>query len=174
MIEYLPGATPVISLIINIVGQLRIARTFPAGKFLQSVAAGFGAGFVFLLALSVSSAFFRSDLWGEAGAILVVNVGTYIALSYCFFCFINLCKTSLRLRIFAEIQKSAAGLPMDEILSRYNLQKITALRLNRLVQKGHVIKSDGRYFLNRFSLLRVAKIVQGAKILVMGKRSEFS
>jgi hypothetical protein len=174
MIEYFQAAFPVVALIINMLGQLLIARMFPRGKFLQSVVAGFGAGFIGLVALAVSAHLLRSDPWEEAGAIMVVDIGAYTALSYCFFCFINLSKTSLRLMIFKELQKAPSGLSMKEILALYNFHKIVELRLNRLVKKKHVVNRDGRYFLRGFLLWFIAKVVQGAKILVMGKESEFS
>jgi hypothetical protein len=71
------------------------------------------------------------------------------------------------------VQLSGSGLSRSELFSLYDYRQIIELRLARLLSKGQVVARDGRYFLNGFLLWSIAVVVRSAKLLVMGKGSEF-
>jgi hypothetical protein len=170
-VDYLQVTIPVAALIINAVVQLLSARAWLRWGFVRSAGAGFVAGLVGLLALDgLAHFFYRRDPWQEAVATLLVNMGTYVALAYCFIAgFVNLGKTSLRIRIFSELYYSKFGLSMEQLLSLYNSRVIVELRLDRLLNNNQVVERDDRYFLNGALLWFVAVVIRSAKMLVLGK-----
>jgi hypothetical protein len=173
MLDYIQATVPVIALTLNVAVQLMVARACRQGGLVRSIAAGFGAGLAGLLALGACVAILQGGPWHDRAAILLVNVGAYVALSFCFFAFLNLGVTSIRIRLFSELLHSRHGLSMEQVLSLYDYRKIIELRLERLLKRGQVIKRDGRYFLDSFVLWSIAAVVRSAKILVIGKSSEF-
>jgi hypothetical protein len=173
MLDYCLVAVPVVGLAINAVAGLLAARARPGWGLLRCVAAGFAAGLVAVAVLGGVTHSRRGDPWQEAVTTLFVNLATYAALAYCFFAFINLGKTSIRIRIFDELRQSGAGLSGEELASLYDYHRIVELRLARLLNKGQVVKRDGRYFLGGFFLWFVALVVRTGKWVVMGKTSEF-
>jgi hypothetical protein len=175
MLDYYQAAISAIALTVNVAVQLLAARAHPQRGYLRSVFTGFGAGLIGLFALAGLAYYYQSTPWQDAAALLFVNTATYAALSYCFFAgFVNLGKTSLRIRLFRELQRSGCGLSMEQILSLYNHRRLIELRLERLLRSKQVVKRDGRYFLGGFLLWLIATAVRLAKLLVIGKDSEFS
>jgi hypothetical protein len=173
VLDFLQVVVPVIALTINVIAQCAAALLRPRAGFVRSVLIGFGAGLISLWALSCLIQFYRSDAAPEVAAILFVNTATYIALAFCFFNFLNLGKTSVRIRIFSELQQCRDGLTTDEIVALYNYREIVNLRLDRLLNSKQVTKRDGRYFLDGRLLWYLALAVRSAKRLLLGKISEF-
>jgi hypothetical protein len=173
MLDYCLVAIPLVGLLVNAAAGLLAARCRPGWGLVRWVAAGFATGLVAVAVLGAVTHSRRGDPWQEAVTILFVNLATYAALSYCFFAFINLGKTSLRIRIFDEILRSRSGLSRQELFSLYDYRRMVELRLGRLLSKGQVVNRDGRYFLRGSFLWFVAVVVRAAKWVVMGKTSQF-
>jgi hypothetical protein len=173
MFDYFQVATPVVALAINVSGQMLAARTGPQEGLVRSVFIGFATGMLGLVGLGILGPFRPSGPWQDVVAIILVNTVTYVALSYCFFAFLGLGKTSIRIRLFGELRESGRGLTVDQILRLYDYRSILDLRLKRLISSKQVIKRDGRYFLGGSSLWFLATLVRCAKWLVLGKISQF-
>jgi hypothetical protein len=169
VLDYIQVAIPILALVVNMMVQISLARTRAHGGYLQSLVVGFGTGFVCLLALTGLSYCYASVSWQECTAILIVNMGIYGALAFCYFAFVNLNKTSLRIRLFRELQRSPDGLSMEQIQALYDDRKIFELRMERLLHSQHVIRREGRYFLASYSLWLIGKIIDTGKGLVIGQ-----
>jgi hypothetical protein len=173
MLDFFQVVVPGIALMINVIAQFTAALLRPRAGFVRSVLIGFAAGLISLWALGYLIHSYQSDPPPEEAAILLVNTATYIALAYCFFAFLNLGKTSVRIRIFSELQQSRHGLTAEEVLALYNYREIVELRLDRLLNSKQVTKRDGRYFLDGRLLWSLALAVRSVKRLLLGKISEF-
>jgi hypothetical protein len=66
------------------------------------------------------------------------------------------------------------GLEIGALKQDYNETTLVETRLQRLTSSGDVVESDGRYFVGRYRLVVVARILFFAKQLILGKKSEFS
>jgi hypothetical protein len=175
MIDYFLVAIPIIALAVNMIVQLLTARTFPQWGYLMFALAGLGAGFISLFALGGLAHFYQNAPWQETAAIMLVNLATYVALAFCFFFgFVNPGKTSIRVRLFRELEHCESGLSIEQILALYNQRRIIELRLERLLTSKQVIKREGRYYLNGFSLWFISQVIHFTKKVVTGKESEFS
>lgn len=96
-----------------------------------------------------------------------------MALSYCYFVFINLGETARRIRILKEVLDAPEGLSLEEILRRYNANEIIERRLQRLLVNGQIIIRDDKYYIGKPLMLWMAKIVVAFKFILLGKKSEF-
>ncbi len=171
--DFVRPAIPVTALVVNMAVQLLAARARRHPGLLPSVLAGFVAGLVATCGLEIGLWNWQGIPWSQAAPFLVVNVGTYAALSYCFFGFLNLGETSLRIRIFNELRQTPAGLSEEEMSARYNYRRMMEVRLERLVRGHQVVEREGRYFLEGRALRGIAALVRAAKLVVVGKASEF-
>jgi hypothetical protein len=172
MLDYLRVATPLLALGITTLVQLSVARTRLGRGLIRSYFAGFGAGLASLLAFCAWVELRQGTPWYEAAANTVVNVGTYLALAFCFLSFLNLGNTSIRIRIFRELQQSGGRLSIENLRSLYDYNQIIEMRLNRLLSGKQVIERDGRYFLVSHALWWIAWVVSSTRRVVLGKSPE--
>ncbi len=165
--------SPIIGLVLNVLVQILIYRSFGRFGLLRSVFLGFFAGFVATLVVSVwvSHVFLLPSR--DIVSFTVMDIMTYVSLGYCYFHFINLGETARRIRIVREIKESGSGLSMDEIIARYGARDIVDIRLGRLLKKGQIILRDGRYYIGRPSMLTMSRAIIFMKWLLLRKTSEF-
>jgi hypothetical protein len=122
--------------------------------------------------LLTSSALFQCNAstndWVGA---FTLNLASTIGFGYCYFTFVNLLKTSLRIRILAEMQQNA-NQGMTEIVLRrlYDDKEVTTLRIIRLQkwrqvkQCGENLYPEGWAFLALGRALRLLKSIMGLPI----------
>jgi len=170
VLEYFQVVIPVIALSTAVVVQILVSRSFPGGGLMRSFAAGVAAGFVALLLLAYLTHFKHgSTSWTDTGAIVLVDVATYLALAFCFLSFLNLGITSIRIQIFNEVEQCKEGLSLEELHTRYDSRRILNLRLERLLRNKQVIAQGRRYVLGGYVLWLLAKAIGMARWVVMGK-----
>lgn len=170
---YAPLLTPIAALAVNVVAQIALVRLARGAHFLRSAAGGF---FVGLLALGLMEAWLIAsqalavESWAKA---LLVSAPTYVGLSYCFFNFINLGQSSIRIRLYSEIAAVPGGVSVEQMAREYNEDALLHARLQRLTESGDIVEREGRYFVGRRRLVPVAAIIFGLKAFILGKTSEF-
>jgi hypothetical protein len=170
-ISVLTFGCPLLALAANAVVQVLLLRFSQGAHFLRSMIGGFcGGGF----ALGVVELWLVPRMPGEEvfGGV-VVHLLTYAALAYCYFNFVNLGQSSIRIRIYAEIAAAKGGLSVGELMRDYNETALMAMRLHRLTESGDLVFKNGRYFLGRRRLVPVARIIFAAKRFLLGRESEF-
>jgi len=170
--SYCSLMAPLVALAINVIAQvflLRARRT----DFLRSVVEGCLIGGVALLVLNAVLITWLAPFREGLIRLLLVNIPTYGALSYCYFGVVGLGETAIRIRIYAEIAKTSTGMSTEDIERLYSDGAFAAMRLRRLLEGGDIMKKDGRYFVGKNRLVHAANIMFAAKQLLLGKKSEF-
>lgn len=167
---YAPLAAIVAALAVNVLAQIALVRLSRGTHFLRSAAGGFGAGLLALALFEVWLISNSGETWDKA---LLVSLPSYVALSYCFFNFINLGQSSIRIRLYSEIATAPDGVSVEQMTREYNEDALLHARLQRLTESGDIVERDGRYFVGRRRLVPVAAIIFGLKAFILGKGSEF-
>lgn len=163
---------PLAALAVNFAIQVGSFRRARGKHFFASILRGFAGG---LLALLVFQAFLmgRHPSPGYLAGEILVNISTYAALAYCYYNFVQLGQTSIRLRLYAEIAARAAGMPVEEIAREYSEDGLMEVRVHRLIESGDLVRKGDRYFVGRRRLVHIGRILFAAKLLLLGKASEF-
>jgi hypothetical protein len=126
-----------------------------------------------LLVVSVSEAVFilhGAKELSDLIALSIANLTVYLLVAFSYFAFINLGVSSLRVRLLDELDRSAEGLSMSEILERYNSREIIKNRVGKLEKIGQLIRIDDRYFVGRSTALLMVKILELLKFIVLGRK----
>lgn len=165
--------SPVMALGVNVIAQVMLARARKGAQFLRSIIEGCLSGAVALLVLEIILLAWRGVSADTVVFSLLVNAPTYAALSFCYFALANLGQTAIRVRIYAELLASPGGMSTQEIERRYDPETFVAVRLRRLIEGGDLIEKNGGYFLARKRLVFAANLMVAAKLILLGKRSEF-
>ncbi|TAM36227.1 hypothetical protein EPN54_05710 [bacterium] len=168
--DYFDIFIPLIAIAGNITGQIFSYKCLPGKKLLKSEYSGFLCG---LIVLAVCQAFVHGEPAVERLSLIFVNLIIYGCLSYCYFNFINMGETARRIRLLRELYDSGLGLNREEILSRYNAEVVVDLRMRRLLNNHQIISRAGRYYVGSPVMLLIAKAIVLAKLVVLGKKSEF-
>lgn len=170
---YLSLAAPVAALAVNVIAQVLLVRLRKGAHFLRSVVESCFCGMcalVLLEALLLASRDFTGETLATA---LLVNFPAYMALSYCYFNFVNLGQSSIRIRIYSEIAETPGGVPIEQIGREYNEAALMQMRLHRLIESGDLREKDGRYFIGRKRLAVAANVIFALKKFILSKESEF-
>lgn len=135
---------------------------------------GFACGL--LAVLSIETAYYYTSKFTLMDSLGQLSLSTisYIFLGYCYFHFVNLGETARRIRILRELYDSKDGLSINEILKRYDANKIIEMRIDRLASNGQIVLKNGRYYIDNPAMLFMTKIIITMKLIVLGKRSEFN
>jgi hypothetical protein len=165
--------TPVLALACNVIAQVVQVRLSRGSHFLRSILIAFLAGFLVFGLLEV----WRITGTGVSGDSLaiacLVNAPIYVALSYCYFNFVNLGQTSVRIRLYTEIAERPGGMSASDLVHIYDEKALMRARVDRLLESGDLVERDGRYHLGRRRLVPIASVIFYAKRLVLGRASEF-
>jgi hypothetical protein len=164
---------PIAAMVVNVLAQIILFRGRRGTQYFGSIIQAFLLGAVTLL---IGEAFFISSSAAVSERLflaLAVNLPIYLGLSYCYFNFVQLGQTSIRLRIYSEIMAHAAGVMISEIEREYDEKGLTEVRLQRLRESGDVIERDGNHFIGRTRLLHIANVIFAAKHFLLRKKSEF-
>ena len=101
-----------------------------------------------------------------------LNSASTIGFGYCYFTFVNLLKTSLRIRILAEIEQNGGqGMTANALRRLYDAKDVTTMRIIRLrnwrqiKQWGDNLYPEGWAFLALGRVLRLLKTIMGLPII---------
>jgi hypothetical protein len=141
-IEWLLTFLPLLALVLNI--SVQIISAHLTSNIRLSILMAIGSGVVFdlllLFILPISSSFFTEDV--------VINLLTYLALSFCYWAFLNLNMTSMRIRIARELLKNLReGLSTENLFQRYSSSELISRRIQRLQDTGHITNQKGKWVL---------------------------
>jgi len=164
---------PIAALAMNVIIQILVFRLRRGARYFRSIVEGFLAGafaFVIFEAAFALGHFSLIDILTRA---LFVDFPIYLALSYCAYSFIQLGQTSIRIRMYSEIASSPDGINVNELKREYDDNALMQARLRRLIESGDIVQSGGRYSVGRKRFLYISNILFAAKLLLLGKSSEF-
>jgi hypothetical protein len=164
MREIIYAFLSVIGLGISVVCQVCICRYAKNIGLLKSVLGGFIAGMVGMLIIE--------RYYSGSIAFVLVNLIAYTSLEYCYFAFINLGETAIRIRILRELTDAPSGLSLEDLLRLYNTKKILGKRLNRLLNNGQIICKDNRYYIGKPVMLFIAKLILLLRLFILSRDSK--
>jgi hypothetical protein len=156
-------------LLVNSAIQMLVARRI----WLKSFVMGFLAGYAVLAGLTAAVGSLDGKSLAEFTAIFVGISIAYAACGFSYFNIVNGGKSSLRVRILAEIQGASDGLDVDELLKRYPPAGMFRIRLTRMLAHGQVVVRGGRLCTGQRTLIAIGLAMIFMKRLVLKKRSEF-
>jgi hypothetical protein len=165
--------SPVMALGVNVIAQVMFARARRGAQFLRCIIEGCVSGAVTLAVFEALLLTWRGTAADAVAFSLLVNVPTYAGLSFCYFAVANLGQTSIRVRLYAELLASPGGISVQEIERRYDPEAFMAVRLQRLIEGGDIVVKDGSYLLARKRLVYFANFMVAAKLVLLGRKSEF-
>lgn len=139
------------------------------GRVAASFAVGLLAGLAGVAAATALGLRTAGEDASEAPACWLLNLVGYLAFFYCYFHFVNLNMTSLRIRVLLEFLDAPDGLSQDDILRLYDARELTARRLVRLVRQGQLVDRDGRFVVRGRSLVAIAAVMDLLKRIVVGR-----
>jgi hypothetical protein len=164
--------SPIVALAVNVLTHVAVFRLRRGAHYFRSIVEGFLVGGL-ALAVIETALVVRSPSADRAILALLVNGPAYAALSYCYYSFVQLGHTSIRIRMYSDIAAQTAGLPVQQIEMEYGETALTQMRIRRLQESGDFVERDGRFFTGRRRLVHIANIIVGAKRLLLGRTSEF-
>ncbi len=168
--DFLHALSPMVALVVSMSSQLVGLRNISKLNFYKSVLFGFGWGFLVLLGLEIYFIPLEQGSITNLAAIVFVNFFCYFIMQSCYFLLINMGVSALRVRLLDELYKSDKGLTMEEIIGRYSSKEIVQKRIDKLMAARQIDVKGNRCFINRRSILLIAKIYDCVKLMVFGKR----
>jgi hypothetical protein len=163
---------PILAVFVNLTVQIATFRHWRGTRYFASIVSGFSAGLVALAGMEAMYLWENTNTEASLVAFLV-NVPIYVALAYCYYSFVQLGQTSIRIRLYAEISSQPQGLLTEEVYREYSDQTLVQVRLQRLIESGDVIFRDGSYSVGRSRFVFVGNLLFKAKSFLLGKHSEF-
>jgi hypothetical protein len=164
---------PIAAMGVNVISQILLVRARRGARFLRSIVEGVAAGILTMVLMEALLILRFGLVHDEVAVFILVNIPAYLALSYCYFNLANLGQSSIRIRMYSEIESAPAGVSVSDMSLRYSDAAFLEMRLQRLIESGDIYQRDGRYFLSRGRLALLAKVMRALKSVFLGKASQF-
>ena len=164
---------PIVAMALNVLVQIILMRLRGGMQFLRAVIESFIFGLGGLLLMETFLLCSKVNTGENIPTVLLVNIPTYIALSYCSFNFANLGQSSIRIRIYSEIAATPNGIQIEQIAKEYNEQSLIQMRLLRLTESGDLVLKNGFYQIGRQRFIQISNFIFMLKKFILGKVSEF-
>lgn len=154
-----------IGLMFNVLTQMIVVR-FTA-TILRSIMYGLligliAYGIIFVNLTDNIEVWFSEDIF--------VGLFIYLTFSFCFWAFLNLNLTSVRIRMLRELYNQAEGLSPNLLVERYSPEELLLRRVERLQANGQVIAKNDRLVLQSKKLLIVYMIMLGLRRIILPAR----
>lgn len=134
-------------------------------RFAYALAAAFCLGLISTAIVGAGGAQELDTVFELSGVWLTLML-TYFALAFGFWVFLNLNRTSLRLRMLQEILHAKHSMTRAALLSRYTPEEFLRIRLIRLDQSGDLVIKDGCYSLGSRKLLYIDNFMNAVRALI--------
>ena len=163
--DWLTTFAPVIGIAVNVAVQVLVVHL--TGRLAVAILEGLASG----LAATIAATFIAltASEAGPAAPVWLVAVATYLALSFCFWAFLNLNITSLRIRMLREILRSSDGISRSDLTARYSADEFLRRRLDRLAQGKQLSFTGDRWRLESRTLLLLAQFLAAVRFLVLSE-----
>jgi hypothetical protein len=108
---------------------------------------------------------------GILNASVWASLCSYLALSFCYWAFINLNLTSLRIRLVRELLKEKGyALSTDKIMQRYSPQELVDRRIERLEKSNQIKRSGDKWILLSKKLMFIILTITVLRKLIMPQK----
>jgi hypothetical protein len=160
--QMLLAAIPILALAAIVVLHLTMAWACPNRSPWWSLSIASLAGVILSVVATIYVSANLSVL--EALSNMTVNGAAVGALAFCYFNFVNLNYTALRVRMLRDLPDHADGFSIDDLKVRYGADTILDLRLQRLISSGELSFDGSRYRLGRSrNLLLIGRVINSAR-----------
>jgi hypothetical protein len=159
---------PVAGLAVDCLTHIVVARLWRGGPP-RKLMIGFAAGLLCTAGACILALAGTEADCADALALASLSLATYAALGFGYWSFINLNITSLRIRLLQEVQEAPDGLPVAALHRYYGTEEMLRRRLVRLLGNGQVVERAGRFYLNKCTLLCIARTIDAARFLILGR-----
>ena len=163
MISWLVLASPLLGFAINCATYLLLRRV-ASSRIVVSILGGLGFGFVTVAGFAIGCLGYAEFNFIQA---LICQLGTYMALSFCFWAFLNLNLTSIRVRVLRHLLQIGGSATISDLLAAYSDSERLQRRLVRLRNGGQIELVRGNWRLRSPLLLIIARCI-GLIRAVMG------
>jgi len=164
--------SPVLALATNCAAHVAVARisgnSGPYRAIVRAAIVGLGVVVALTLIGCRRLALPRHDVV----SLIFLNSVAYLALSFDYFSFVNLCLTSLRIRMLREIQGAGGSLAGERLGELYDDRSMTNLRIDRLVSGGHLVLREERLYSHKSFFLAIATFFDWLRWFVMGPKAD--
>jgi hypothetical protein len=150
--------------------HLLVSRRMDRRRPYRPLTIGFLVGFAGAWAVTGGALATMQIARADALALLSLNSLGYLALAFGYFNFVNLNITSLRIRVLHEMREAGGALSRSDLLAHYDSDQMINLRLQRLIEGGHLREAEGRLFIGRHRFLLTARCFQLWRWIIVGKR----
>lgn len=162
---------PVAGQVVNCLTHLTLCQIAGRRPYV-AIFAGFFVGLLVTAAVSAAAVLERdvrmADMVGRCG----LNLLTYGALGWGYFHFVNLNIASLRIRMLLEIGDSGGATNEDELRARYNVNEMIALRIERLLDGGHLVERNARFYSGRREFLLIGRVFEALRRFILGRPTQ--
>jgi hypothetical protein len=174
MLKLFQAVLPVSALAVDVLVQLLSFNAFRRVSVLRSVILGCAAGIIYLLAAEWELARLLDRPARETISYFIVDLGAFGCLTFCYFAYLGLVESARRTTIMRQVHAAGGFITEKELLRRCSAERLVVPRLERLARKGQAREVNGRYRLGAGrTVLTISKLITMAKLIVLGKRSEF-
>lgn len=138
-ISWLFSLSPLIAFTCNFLSQVMISRISSNVSLFVLTGLANGSLVLFLLIAASPPCASRLTFYSYCFSCIL----TYLSLSFCYWGFLNLNRTSLRIRILRELLHASSDcLSKDTLLSIYSPRELLNARLNRLTANNKIFKNN--------------------------------
>jgi hypothetical protein len=167
VVRWLVVASPLLTFAINCAIYLLLQRG-AGSRIVVSILGGLGSGLIILAGLAIGRLGYAEIDFVQA---LICQFGTYIALSFCFWAFLNLNLTSIRIRVLRHLLQVGGTVTISDLLETYSDSERLQRRLARLRNGGHIELVGGIWHLRSPLFLIIARCI-GLICMIMGIEGE--
>ena len=164
---------PILGFAIDVIVLLIWQHLFRPVRLFHSVVSGFAAGLIFVAGWRDGRRMDGGGDWLDAGFILIGNLTIYPCLAYLFYNVLNMGESAIRVRILRVLAEAGGSMKETEFFQQYNNIVVLKRRLERLQKHGQIKQIEGRFILSSNSILVVARIFRGLRMILTGKESQF-
>jgi hypothetical protein len=164
-------ATPLAGLVVDCASHVLISRFVRAWSSVQVIIAGIFLGFLAVTAMSLAALSSMGSSWPDAGALLALNLATYLGLAYGYVGYVGLNLTSLRIHILKVLLQSGGSLPKRELVSLYNDNEVVATRIAAMLRGGYLVERGGRLYTGKPAIVVIAWIWDCMRWVIMGRNA---
>ena len=138
---------PLIGQLINIIMHITWSQVTKGKSHLSSIIWSFLLGWIVQVLLTCNTLNRCSASTQDWVGALALNSMTTLGFGYCYFTFVNLLKTSLRIRVLDELQANRKmGMTESELSKIYDAKDVASMRIFRLESWGQIKRHGDKLY----------------------------
>ena len=138
---------PVMGQLINTIMHITWSQVTKGKSHLSSIVLSFLAGELIQILFTCDTLYRCSASTQDWVGALALNSMTTLGFGYCYFTFVNLLKTSLRIRVLDELQANRKmGMTEFELSKIYDAKDVASMRIFRLESWGQIKRHGDKLY----------------------------